>query len=75
MIPFHTMLEPIDPCIFPAINEIATLQAQPTQNTNYKVSMLMDYAHTYPDTVIRHHASDIQLHIYSNEAYLVLPQA
>ena len=35
----------------------------------------MDYAHTYPSATIRYHASDMQLHIDSDAAYLVLPKA
>ena len=35
----------------------------------------MDYLHTYPDAVIRFHASDMIIYIESDAAYLVLPQA
>ena len=35
--------------------------------------MLIDYTHMYPDAVIRYHASDIQLYINSDAAYIVLP--
>ena len=35
----------------------------------------MNYAHTYPDAKIRYHASDMQLYIDSDAAYLVLHQA
>ena len=35
----------------------------------------MDYLHTYPDAVIRLHASDMILHIESDADYLFLPQA
>ena len=65
----------VDPCMLPAINEISTQQAQPTSDTNAKVQMLMDYAHTYPNATIRYHASDMQLHVDSDAAYLVLPKA
>ena len=65
----------VDPCMLPAINEISSQQAQPTTETNDKVTMLMDYAHTYPTATIRYHASDMQLHIDSDAAYLVLPKA
>jgi hypothetical protein len=37
--------------------------------------MLMDYLHTYPNAVIRYHASDMILKITSDAAYLVQPKA
>jgi hypothetical protein len=42
----------IDPCIKPALNEIGTVQAAPTTDTNHKVQMLMDYLHDHPDGVL-----------------------
>jgi hypothetical protein len=65
----------VDPCMLPAINEISTSQAQPTEETNAKAQMLMDYANTYPSATIRYKASDMQLHVDSDAAYLVLPKA
>ena len=56
----------IDACILPALNEISASQAQPTEDTNKKYTMLMYYAHTYPDAVIRYHASNMRLHIDSD---------
>jgi hypothetical protein len=38
-------------------------------------TMLMDYASTHPNAIIRYHASDMILHIDSDAAYLVLPNA
>ena len=35
----------------------------------------MYYAHTYPNATIQYHASDMCLHIDSDAAYLVQPQA
>ena len=61
--------------MLPAISKISSQQAKPTQETNDKATMLMDYAHTYPDAIIRYHASDMQLYIDSDAAYLVLPNA
>ena len=65
----------VDPCMLPAINEISTQQSHPTTDTNAKAKMLMDYAHTYPNATIRYKASDMQLHVDSDAAYLVLPKA
>ena len=35
----------------------------------------MDYAHTYPNSVIRYHTSNMRLHIDSDAAYLIIPNA
>jgi hypothetical protein len=64
-----------DPCILPALNEIATSQAAPTTDTIEKTNMLMDYLHTYPNGTLRYYASDMILKITSDAAYLVQPQA
>jgi hypothetical protein len=64
-----------DPCILPALNEIASEQASPTTETLARTNMLMDYLHTYPDGVIRYHASDMILKTTSDAAYLVQPKA
>lgn len=37
--------------------------------------MLLDYAATYPDAMIRFYGSDMILHVSSDAAYLVLPDA
>ena len=42
----------VDPYILPAINGIPPKQAKHTQEKNDKPTMLMDYAHTYPDATI-----------------------
>ena len=65
----------VDPTILPAINDIASAQANPTENTNEKLKMLLDYMHTYPQAKIRYKASQMILHIDSDAAYLVLPGA
>ena len=65
----------LDNTILPALNEIASEQAQPTQKTMEKAQRLMDYVHTYPNAYIRFHASDMILNIDSDAAYLVAPKA
>jgi hypothetical protein len=65
----------VDPCILPALNELASEQAAPTTDTILKANMLMDYLHTYPHAVIRYYASDMLLKITSDAAYLVQPKA
>ncbi len=64
-----------DPCILPALNEIAAEQAAPTTDTIARTDMLMDYLHTHPNGVIRCHASDMMLKITSDAAHLVQPKA
>ena len=46
-------------CILPAINEISIQHAQPTEDTNDKAQMIMDYANTYPNVIKRYIASDM----------------
>ena len=65
----------LDNTILPALNEIASEQATPTERTKKKTQQLMDYVATYPDTYIRFHASDMILNIDSDAAYLVAPKA
>ena len=65
----------IEHTILVALNDIALDQAQPTQKTEQKIKQLFDYLATYPNAVIRYHASDMILHVHSDVAYLVLPHA
>jgi hypothetical protein len=65
----------VGPCILVALNDISSEQATPTSDTLAKTDMLMDYLHTYPNAVIRFHASDMILKSTTDAAYLVLPKA
>ena len=65
----------MDPTLLLAIINIASSQANPTESTNEKLTMLLDYIHTYPQAKIRHNTSDMILYIDSDAAYLVLPGA
>ena len=65
----------IDSTILPALNEIASMQSKPTEQTKAKAQQLMDYLHTHPDAYIRYHANDMVLHVDSDAAYLVAPHA
>ena len=65
----------IDSTMLPALNEIGAQQASPTDNTLKACKMLMDYASTFPNAVIRYIASDMCLSLDSDAAYLVQPQA
>jgi len=65
----------LDPTMIVALNDIASVQANPTQNTIDKCKRLMDYAATYPNAKLRYFASDMVLHIDSDAAYLVQDNA
>ena len=65
----------VDNTIHPALNEIASTQAKPTVQTKIATNMLMDYLHTNPNATLRYTKSDMQLHVDSDAAYLVAPQA
>ena len=65
----------LDSTMLPALNQIASQQAQPTQRVLTKVQRLLDYANTYSQAYVRFYASDMQLMIDSDAAYLVLPKA
>ena len=65
----------VDPTLLPALNEIATSQARPTEKTRQKVQWLMDFVATYPNAKIRFYKSDMILYVDSDAAYLVLPNA
>ena len=65
----------VDPTVLTALNEIATHQARPTNDTVKRTTVLMDYLYTYPQATLRYYAGDMQLHIESDAAYLVLPGA
>lgn len=65
----------VDNTLLPVLNDIAMSQANPTEKTKEKCKRLLDYVATYPNVVLRCHASNMQLHIDSNAAYLITPRA
>ena len=65
----------IDNTILTALNEIAAAQSAPTEKTRKACNRLLDYVATYPNVKLRFHASDMQLHVDSDAAYLVAPKA
>ena len=58
-----------------ALNEISRIQARPTKDTLAKAQWFLDYTATYPNAIIRYHASQMVLHIDSDAAYLVMPES
>ena len=65
----------IDNTILPTLNDISSSQAKPTENTNKKIMMLLDYLSTYPNATIRFTSSEMILHVDSDAAFLVAPKA
>ena len=65
----------MDNTIHTALNDIAASQASPTQKTKDATIMLMEYLHTHHNAEIRYEASDMQLYVDSDAAYLVAPKA
>ena len=58
-----------------ALNEIGGEQAWATEKTRDGCDMLLNYVTTYPNPKIRFYASDMILHVESDVAYLVQPNA
>ena len=65
----------IDNTILPALNDISMFQSKPTQKIKDKCDRLLNYVATYPNVVLRYYASNMQLHVDSDAAYLVAPKA
>ena len=65
----------IDNTILPALNTIGSEQSKPTNQTMKKCHRLLDYVATFPNVYLRFCASDMVLHIDSDAAYLVAPEA
>ena len=65
----------LDSSILPALNQLGTQQALPTENVKKKIHRLLDYTNTYRNPILRFYASDMILTIDSDAAYLVLPKA
>ena len=57
------------------LNELSAEQAIPTENTMKKIHHLLQYAATFPDSILRFHASDMIMNVDSDAAYLVMPKA
>ena len=65
----------IDPIMIVVLHNIAAVQAHPTKNTLKKYLRLMDYTARYPNAKLRYFASNMILHVNSDAAYLVQPEA
>ena len=60
----------IDITILLALNEIASQQTKPTEQTRRRVKQLLDYVATHPTAVVRLRKSAMILNIHSNASYL-----
>ena len=58
-----------------ALNELSIKASQVNEETQESLEIFMDYLYTNPDAKIICRASDMQLHIDTNAAYLVHPKA
>ena len=65
----------VDPTMLHAINDISLSTVKGTQMTLDATMYLLNYAHTYPDAEIIYRQSDMILHVDSDAAYLVAPEA
>ena len=68
-------MDVIDNTILPALNNISMFQSKLTKQFRNKCTRLLNYVATFPHVVLRYHASNMQLHIDSDAAYLVAPKA
>ena len=60
----------VDPFMLPALGTIASAQSKATQHTADACEWLMDYASSNQLSIIRYHASGMQLYIHSDASYL-----
>ena len=65
----------LDGSILPTLSKIASKQATPTIKTKQQIQHLLDYVNSYPTAYLRFHASDMELTVDSDAAYLVMPKA
>ena len=57
------------------LNKLGGEQARATEKTRDCCGMLLDYVTTYPNPKIRFYARDMILHVDSDAAYLIQPNA
>ena len=58
-----------------ALGSLSAAQSKGTEATAQKVTQLLDYCTTHPDTIIRYHQSDMILAVDSDASYLFEPKA
>jgi hypothetical protein len=65
----------VDPSCLMPINDIVTEQTKETEKTQAATHQMLDYLATHPDATIRYHASNMVLHIHSDDSYLSVSKA
>ena len=60
----------MDITVLAALSTLAAEQTTATKKTNHKVTQLLDYLATHPNTTIRYRASDMKLNTHSDASYL-----
>jgi hypothetical protein len=65
----------VDPTVLMPLNDIATEQTKATEKTQATTNQILDYLATHPDAIIRYHASDMVVYIYSDASYLSVSNA
>eukprot|EP00957_Ditylum_brightwellii_P030524 2311945-Ditylum_brightwellii.AAC.1 len=68
-------MEIVDLTLLPALNVISAQQSKPIVQTVKELDYFLNYMWTYPNAAVHFYASDMVLHIHSNAAYMVLPEA
>lgn len=58
-----------------ALNDLATQQAQPTEQTHTLLQHLLDYASTHPSASVTYSNSNMILQVHSDASYLSVPKA
>jgi hypothetical protein len=65
----------VDPTVLMPLNDIAAEETKATEKTQAATNQLLYYFATHPDATIRHHTSDMILHIHSDASYLSVSNA
>ena len=65
----------LDSITMVALNKLGGEQARVTEKNRDACNILLDYVTTYPNPKSRFYASDMILHVDSDAAYLVQPNA
>ena len=61
--------------MLPALNSLSEKQTEPTPTTMRNIKQFLDYAYTNPNAAIKYIASNMNLWIDSDAAYLVAPKS
>ena len=58
-----------------ALNSLVVVQTKPTIETAKQINRFLNYRATHPDAITEYRKSGMILHIYSDESYILLPEA